>query len=69
MKKWFSIFFLALMLGQFSLFAANEDQNVSQRIMKLITQVDQLEKTQQELLTSETAILDDIKDLKIFAHR
>ncbi len=46
---------------------AEEPTGVSKRMTRLIEQLDELEKKQQGILTSENKILEEIKGLKIQA--
>jgi len=61
------IFFLFLIFGTRYLLAENTGSDVSGRITRLIGQVDELEKKQQQILLTENKLIEEIKNLKIQA--
>ncbi len=69
MKILIAIFFIFLTLGSDRLLAENAGSNVSGRITRLIEQVDELEKKQQQILLTENELIEEIKNLKIQARR
>ena len=69
MKIWVFIFFLILKFQTAPLFAEDAGTDASTQITRLIEQVDQLEKNQQEILVAQNKILDEIKNLKVQSRR
>ncbi len=64
-----SILFIILMLISNPVSADVVSSNISSRLTRLIEQVDQLEKKQQEIMASQNKIINEIKNLKIQARR
>lgn len=68
--KFLSIFLMILMLGSNPILAADvPDSNVSPRLTRLIEQLDELEKKQQQIILSQKKIIDEIQSLKIQSRR
>lgn len=62
-----SSFFLTF--GFKNLFAENAGMDVSARITRLIQQVDEIEKKQQQIIVTENKIVEEINNLKIQSRR
>lgn len=63
------ISFFFLTFGFKNLFAENAGMDVSARMTRLIQQVDELEKKQQQTLVDQSDILEQINNLKIQVRR
>lgn len=60
---------MVLMLGSNPVLADSSQSSISSRLARLIEQVGQLEKKQQQMIFSENKIFDKIQNLKIFSRR
>ncbi len=67
--KFFIPILLMLILGSAPVLADVADSNVSSRLTRLMEQVDQLEKKQQEIIVSQNKIIEKIHNLKVQARR
>ncbi len=69
MNFFISIFLMMLILGSHPLLADNSESTLSSRLTRLIDRVDQLEKKQQEIIITQSKIIDKIQNLKIQSRR